>query len=352
MKLPTFQELPSPPADKTGWPWVGYSLVPHIDLSKKYPKITIVTPSFNQGAFIEETIRSVLLQGYPNFEYIIIDGGSTDDTLKVIKKYEQWITYWISESDNGQSDAINKGLAKSTGDIFNWLCSDDYLEKDALFNIAQAFEQREANVVCATARLLLTDQTVSYAKTTLVDALEEMIFKAHICQPATFFSMVAVKNMGLLNTQLHYAMDAEWWVKYLLLFGNSGIAEIEATVANYRYHSSSKSVSEVHKFGKDVSEIRFAILKLLRAPSFVLDYFPNANKSTIHINGKNRLNLKKNQKRHLLSFYTQLIIIHLYGLHSKSKLFKVILFDCYLKPIKNLEMYRKLYRLHIYPVFK
>jgi glycosyltransferase involved in cell wall biosynthesis len=345
--------LPLPPANgKTNWPWVEHNSAPHIDLNKKYPKITVVTPSFNQGAFIEETIRSVLLQGYPNLEYIIIDGGSKDDTLSVIKKYERWLTYWISEPDGGQSDAINKGLAKSTGDIFNWLCSDDYLEQDALFNIAQAFEQREANVVCATARLLLTDLTVSYAKTTVVEALEEMIFKAHICQPATFFSMAVVKEMGPLNMQLHYAMDAEWWIKYLLLFGNSSIAVIEATVANYRYHSTSKSVSEVHKFGKDVSEIRFAILKLLQAPEFVLDYFPNGNKSTIHIKGKSRLSLKKNQKRHLLSLYTQLIIIHLYGLHSKRKLFKVILFDFYLKPIKNLEMYRKFYRLHIYPVFK
>src|SRR5690606_33280720 len=90
------------------------------------PKITIVTPSYNQGQFIEDTIRSVLLQGYPNFEYIIMDGNSTDDTLEIIKKYEPWITYWESTSDRGQAHAINKGLERATGDIWAYINSDDY----------------------------------------------------------------------------------------------------------------------------------------------------------------------------------------------------------------------------------
>lgn len=90
------------------------------------PKITIITPTFNQGKFIEKSILSVLNQNYPNLEYIIIDGGSSDDTLDIIKKYENRITFWISEKDNGQSHAINKGLQKSSGDIINWLNSDDF----------------------------------------------------------------------------------------------------------------------------------------------------------------------------------------------------------------------------------
>ena len=102
---------------RKGWPWSEESSF----LSKlksdgsEWPRITIVTPSYNQGRFIEETIRSVLLQNYPNLEYIIIDGGSNDNTLEIIKKYEPWITYWISEPDKGQSDAINKGFQKATG---------------------------------------------------------------------------------------------------------------------------------------------------------------------------------------------------------------------------------------------
>src|ERR1700741_2339226 len=103
------------------------------------PKISIITPSYNQGKYIEQTILSVIEQGYPDYELIIIDGGSTDDTIEVIKKYESKIAYWISEKDNGQADAINKGLAKATGEIFNWINSDDILEKDALQIIGEYF---------------------------------------------------------------------------------------------------------------------------------------------------------------------------------------------------------------------
>ena len=91
----------------------------------QFPKITIITPSYNQGQFIEETILSVINQGYPNLEYIIMDGGSTDNTVEVIKKYSDHINYWVSEKDKGQSNAINKGLHRATGDIINWLNSDD-----------------------------------------------------------------------------------------------------------------------------------------------------------------------------------------------------------------------------------
>src|ERR1700738_1526878 len=110
----------------TGWPWTTET--PRLPAVRpdgsRWPRITIVTPSFNQGQFIEETIRSVLLQGYPNLEYIIIDGGSTDNTVEIIKKYEPWIACWVSEKDRGQSDALNKGFARATGQILAWLCSD------------------------------------------------------------------------------------------------------------------------------------------------------------------------------------------------------------------------------------
>src|SRR4030042_6265175 len=126
MRCPTLKELPSPPQGKTGWPWTEESPQLHNTMpdGSPWPKISIVTPSFNQGQFIEETIRSVLLQGYSDLEYIIIDGGSKDDSIELIRKYEKWLTYWVSEPDHGQSHAINKGFRKASGEIVAWLNSD------------------------------------------------------------------------------------------------------------------------------------------------------------------------------------------------------------------------------------
>src|SRR5687768_13083798 len=104
------------------------------------PKISIITPSYNQGRFIEETILSVINQNYPNLEYIIIDGGSTDNTVEIIRKYEQHLAYWVSEKDGGQSEAINKGFKKATGDIVCWINSDDFFMPGALSKVADCFE--------------------------------------------------------------------------------------------------------------------------------------------------------------------------------------------------------------------
>src|SRR5687767_11548136 len=119
-------DLAAAPVGRSGWPWIcpGTARGQLVLAGSDWPRITIVTPSFNQAQFLEETIRSVLLQGYPNLEYIIIDGGSTDKSVDIIKKYEQWLAYWVSEPDRGQSDAINKGFEKATGEVFAWINSD------------------------------------------------------------------------------------------------------------------------------------------------------------------------------------------------------------------------------------
>ena len=134
----SLSQLPEPPNGKTGWPWTEESLrLPeHRREGDSWPRISVITPSFNQAQFIEETIRSILLQGYPNLEYFIMDGGSTDGSVEIIKKYSPWLSYWISEKDNGQSDAINRGLKMASGDFATWINSDDLLAKNALFEQA------------------------------------------------------------------------------------------------------------------------------------------------------------------------------------------------------------------------
>jgi glycosyltransferase involved in cell wall biosynthesis len=134
VRCPTLAALPPPPPGKTGWPWTEECpQLPEIRLDgTPWPRISIVTPSYNQGQYIEETIRSILLQGYPDLEYFIMDGGSSDDSVAVINKYAEWLKYWESRPDQGQAHAINKGLAKATGLIWNFINSDDTLTYSAL----------------------------------------------------------------------------------------------------------------------------------------------------------------------------------------------------------------------------
>src|SRR5262249_15652432 len=127
--------LPPPPAGKSGWPWTeesASSLPTAMANGAPWPRITVVTPSFNQAAFVEATLRSVLLQGYPDLEYFVLDGGSTDGSVEIIKKYEPWLTYWFSGPDGGQSAAIDRGLRLGSGMLATWINSDDMLCRDAL----------------------------------------------------------------------------------------------------------------------------------------------------------------------------------------------------------------------------
>ena len=179
-----------------------------------FPRISIVTPSFNQAATLEETIRSVLLQGYPNLEYIIIDGGSSDASREIIQKYEPWLTYWVSEPDRGQSHAINKGWRKSTGEILAWINSDDLYEKNALFSIADFFNDNK-NIGMVYGDCQVIDINGNLLRDTPTRAFD---FKSLVCnhwfisQPASFFKKEMVHAVGDIDESLHLIMD---WDLYL-----------------------------------------------------------------------------------------------------------------------------------------
>src|SRR5437016_13438199 len=143
MRCPSILDLPPALPGKTGWPWTaGISHLPALRRDHSpWPRISIITPSYNQGRFIEETIRSVLLQGYPNLEYLIIDGGSSDESVEIITKYSPWLAYWVSEKDHGQSDAINRGLRRATGEVVAWLNSDDVPQENSLSTVGHYFAE-------------------------------------------------------------------------------------------------------------------------------------------------------------------------------------------------------------------
>ena len=248
MKCPTLRELPPPPSGKTGWPWTEESVPsPNGDepAGGAPTRVSIITPSFNQGQFIEETIRSVLLQGYPNLEYFVIDGGSTDQTLDVIRKYEPWLAYWVSEPDNGQSHAINKGLRRVTGSIWGWINSDDLLMPGSLSLIADAHRQHPRALIAGDVLNFWTgsgkEELIRQSEIELRKFVEFWNREGHWHQPGIFFPTYLLDEVGLLDESLRYLFDYDLLCRALTV---SPVHYLRQTVASFRLHDDSKTVSQ------------------------------------------------------------------------------------------------------------
>ncbi len=180
-----------------------------------YPRITIITPSFNQVEYLERTILSVLEQSYPNLEYIIIDGGSTDGSVDVIQRYSEQLAYWVSEPDNGQTDAINKGLRVATGEWVAWQNSDDIYFPGALFSLASAVKKHsKAELIIG--NMILIDEhdnllrDMHYVKPTYKSLLAEGMV---LTNQAAFWRRALHDEIGMLNEELHYKFDYEWFLR-------------------------------------------------------------------------------------------------------------------------------------------
>lgn len=217
------------------------------------PKISIVTPSFNQGQFLGQTIESIISQGHNNLEYFVIDGDSTDNSVSILEKHSKQLTGWISEKDDGQSYAINKGLKQCSGKIFNWLNSDDYLESTALSTINQAFDDPTVNVFIGRSNIVLEGKIISQSSGSDIYSgnLAKTIGYARIDQPEHWWRKAVIDQIGPLNQNLHYTMDRDWWIKYLLMYGLTGIKKTNDIIANFRLHDDSKTVSHKDLFNKE-----------------------------------------------------------------------------------------------------
>ncbi len=246
------------------------------------PLISIIIPSYNQGKYIEQTILSILDQDYKNIELIIIDGGSKDETVSIIKKYEKQIAYWVSESDRGQAHAINKGLEKATGDIFNWLNSDDHYEPGALKAVANAFTQnKNAELVCGYTRCYWeADGSTSHTyRMGIKDTVAQTLKPVEMNQPGSFYKTEIVKKIGGVNESLRYVFDSEFWCRYTCKYGTQNVVKIDNLLAQFRLHEASKSIGEgFDGFNEELAILYYDILKNCKVPDWLLEKMQKENK--------------------------------------------------------------------------
>jgi glycosyltransferase involved in cell wall biosynthesis len=243
-----------------------------------YPKISIVTPNFNGSSFLEETIKSVINQNYPNLEYLVIDGGSIDGSIEIIKKYESYLSYWISEKDTGMYDAIQKGFDKCNGEIMAWINSDDMYHKKSLFTVAEIFNsfQEVSWIVGATTYFDEKGRTVSTSQSKRLTRLDFLNnnFK-WIQQESVFWRRSLWEKIGCkLNTKLKYAGDFDLWMKF---FSYEKLHVTNALVGGFRLRNAQQiSIEHMEDYISEAEGVMLSItlpkseLKMLRRYKYLL----------------------------------------------------------------------------------
>jgi len=251
MKCPSLSELPPPPPGRTGWPWTEASapLPPTRPDGSSWPLVTVVTPSYNQARYLEATMRSILLQGYPNLEYFVMDGASSDGSVEIIKKYEPWLTHWVSERDGGQSAAINRGLKLGSGAFATWINSDDMLERHALSNHASRIGFRPGVVYLGDCLYINEHDEPQHVQRGRVHNLDDLFHvrtvwrnqeqRGHIVQPEVLFPLDMFRSVGCLNVHNHRTMDVELWGR--LFIAGATFQYTHVRFAIFRVHSQQKT---------------------------------------------------------------------------------------------------------------
>jgi len=204
------------------------------------PKITVVTPSYNQGKFLEETILSVVGQQYPNLEYIIIDGGSTDNSVDIIRKYERYLTRWVSEPDRGQAHAINKGFEGATGDILCWLNSDDLYLPGALTFVSSRLDPSRPELLFGNCFHFFEGGAASHGSDVVREhKLRDLRLADYIVQPSSFWTRKVWMQTGELDESLTFGFDWDWFIRAQK--SGAELTPVDKYLSSYRFHSEHKS---------------------------------------------------------------------------------------------------------------
>lgn len=237
-----------------------------LDRAWMLPRITLITPSFQQAAFLEECLASVHAQGYPHLEHIVVDGGSTDGSVAIIERYAARLAWWCSEKDLGQSHAINKGMAHATGQVFGWINSDDALLPGALPRVGEAFASDPDLIVLSGIRLNRSNEHGDVPMPIEdADDPESYFVAPRINQQATFYRLKAVRDAGLLDEDLHFAMDYELWLQVLFRNGVDGVRVEPWELALFRSHPDSKTNTVHHRFLDEIASVLFGMCERVGA---------------------------------------------------------------------------------------
>jgi glycosyltransferase involved in cell wall biosynthesis len=245
--------FPPPPPGKSGWPWDFPAAPPFA--ATPIPRISIIIPSFNLGRFIEETIRSIVLQQWPDLELIIVDGGSRDETVEVIKKYERWIRWWVSEPDRGQAEAINKGLARATGDIIAWFNADDFYTDGIFAAIAEGWRRNPKGIYAAPVANFYTrgrETLIRPRGISIENVIQYWTKRSTWHDPGLFWSRAVVDAVGGPDASLHYAHDFDYLVRALQ---HANVEYIDHVAAGFRLHQESKTVSMTEQMMAETAEV-------------------------------------------------------------------------------------------------
>lgn len=265
-------QLTIPDYTKSGWLWTESDFLINYGSDIDWPKISIITPSFNQGQFIEDTIRSVLLQNYPNLEYIVMDGGSNDQTIDILKKYDPWISYWVSEPDKGQTHAINKGFKIATGEVINWLNSDDLLYPGALEKLGRHFAQNPSTHFLYGQCIHFDEngdfphQDSPQSKNDLLKRKLDYLAGFPYSQPACFYRKSVLEQIGYLDESFHFTMDYDLFVRIAL---NYQMEQCFDFFAKFRHHEAAKTSTEWDIYFQDQIKVFSRIVRSIGEPEYI-----------------------------------------------------------------------------------